>query len=450
MEDETGVESVSRQIESEFQKLKFTQTAGNSHYASRGPEDLEQRNASVVGFLQDDSRIEPLVGPTFHDPSFIQEAIAKYETMLDVLTSQSPRSDEDEMLIDKLIDKTGELFRYEELMHAAGAVALEDREARRRVASDLSAELIGGIDQAYFDGILYDLRDLAAHSQLAIAKELLERIGEPHLEEARIIELEDHARELIKQDLVDLYPGLQELIDRATMVGETVSPQDAVPLFQELLRIAGLDSEWTVELKSGGRSAETSSSRKVVYIGERRASFKNGLDALAVGFHEAIVHAGRAQGVSLPGYLDFEEGIATLLQQVISGEKRTPGVQYYLSIGLQLGMDRSEPRSYRDTFEILWRREALLMDRDGKEVDIEKARVQAQRQVHRTRRGGAVDTRDAAYFVGAQKAAAWLNGISELPAEERRQVLRLALSHRADPTLQHHVSYIEKQADVQA
>lgn len=80
------------------------------------------------------------------------------------------------------------------------------------------------------------------------------------------------------------------------------------------------------------------------------------------------------------------------------------------------------------------------MEQAGKEVDLVQARSNAQRQVHRTRRGGAIDTRDSAYFIGGQKAALWLNEITSLSADERQAKLIQVLSTRFDPTLPKHLA----------
>ncbi len=444
MTAEETPKSVSETIEEAYKRLTFTNTSGNSHYASSGPEDLARRNASINEFLGSDDIEEPSLSPTLHDKTVVDEAIEQYESMLEILIAQPNRSDDDEILIDKLINKTGELFRYEELSLAMGAAAVEDFTSHRRIASELSLEIMGGINQGAFGALLNELLDDAQSSDSTYGKELsslLERQPAPEKVQDSI-ELEDSTREIIGHDLKVLFPGLVEMLNDPDE-GPLTSEQ-AVPLFEQLQQIANLDDDWTVELNDG-KAAETSGVQKKVSIGRNRLKFPNRRAAIAVGFHESVVHGGRSEGISLPGSLDFEEGLATRLQQIISGEKRTPGVQYYLSIGLQAGADRGgEPRSYRETFEILWRREALLKEQAGKEVDLDAVRVQAQRQVHRTRRGGAIDTRDAAYFIGAQKAASWLNEIAELPAAQRRQQLALALTHRYDPTNPEHAAYIER------
>ena len=446
MTGEETPKSVAKTIEDEYRKLAFTKTSGNAHYASRDQVDLARRNESIDAFLNSDGITEPELSPTKHPKSAIDEAIEKYEVMLDVLISQPNRTEEDELLIDKIINKSGELFRYEELSLAMGAVASGDFHKHRRIASELSLEIIGGLNREVFGTLLNEHIGKAEMSDSQYAKELLTLVErQPKLDTVKdSIELEDNTREVLSEDLKVLFPGLREILNKPSQ--GRVSSEDAVPLFEELIGVADLSDGWKIELAEG-KAAETSGAAKKVTIGRDRAAFPSRRDAIAVGFHEVVVHGGRSEGLSLPGTLDFEEGLATRLQQVISGEKRTPGVQYYLAIGLQAGADRGgEPRSYRETFEILWRREALLRENQGYEVDVDAVRLKAQRQVHRTRRGGAIDTRDAAYFVGAQKAASWLNEIAKLPPAQRRQRLTLALTHRYDPTIPEQASYVERVA----
>lgn len=442
MNDQETPKTVAETIEARYRELEFTKTPGNSHYASRDEEDLARRNASVELFLASDDLEEPDIFPTRYEQTVIDKTIEEYESMLDVLMAEPHRTREDDILIDKIINKTGELFRYEELQLAMGAVACGDRQRHVRIASDLSLEIMGGMNEPAFSRLLGELTSLADSSQSHYGSELLALIKPERAEVSESsIELEDTTREVISYDLKNMYPGLAELLNEPET--GSLSPEEAIPIFKQLQDIADLSDEWQVKLDNS-KAAQTSGTEKVVYIGRNRARFKDRRTAIAVGFHESVVHGGRSEGISLPDSLDFEEGLATRLQQIITGEHRTPGVQYYLAIGLQAGADRGgEPRNYRETFEILWRREALLMEQSGKEVDIDKARALAQRHIQRTRRGGAIDTRDAAYFIGAQKAATWLNDIAKLPTVERRQQLALVLTHRYDPTNPDHVAYIK-------
>jgi hypothetical protein len=130
--------------------------------------------------------------------------------------------------------------------------------------------------------------------------------------------------------------------------------------------------------------------------------------------------------------LAFEEGFATAIEQIITGETRTAGEQYYLAIGLQLGLDRGgKKRDFRETHEIMWRRlvvEALV---NGDVISPEQAQVKAYDQVMRTNRGGAIDARDISYFEGSKRYT-WVNTIASLEPSERKRALRIALSGRFD------------------
>lgn len=430
-------------IKSEYLNLPFTQTSGYGHYAPTGA-DARVRDESTKQFLNDPSVTEPHLDPSRHSWETINQTIEAYDRLLTELAKNPHRSPEEDDLMDIIINKTGELFRYEELLLSLGNTALEERDEHRRLASDLSLEIMGGVNKPAFSTLVNELLDMADKSQSEIASELRKILKRQSVDNGggfNHVELEDTTRDVVRNDLYELFPGLQGLIG-AEDTGP-ISPSELVEICKKIQGLAGMD-EWNTELNDG-KSANTSSKDKTVFIGKDRATLKNQREAVALGVHEAIVHGGRAGGVQCAGTLDFEEGLATRLQQIISGERRTPGVQYYLSIGLQAGIDREgEARNYREVFEIMWRREVLLQEKAGKEIDIVEARALAQRQVTRTRRGGAIDTRDSSYFVGAQKAAEWLNGLAQRPTDERKRELLRVLTNRIDPTVPEHILMVEK------
>lgn len=423
-----------------FDQNPFTATPGYEHYLNPNTSATERQNR-IYEFLNNPDLTEPRqMMDGRHNTETVKETIELYGGLLDELmcTPSENRSQTHEELIDKIIRKTGELFRYEELQLALGSVASSDCLEHRRLAAELSLDIMGGIDKPAFAAMVNELIDLASNSQRKEATELLSLLEKQPIDGGghEVLGLNDETMKIIHDDLRNIYPEIGSMIDKASK--EPVPVDKAVDVCKAVIQVAGLPEEWSVQLDSG-KSAHTSIREKTVYYGENRADFPNELAAIGVAFHEAVVHGGRGSG---PGGLDFEEGLATCLEQVITGQKRVPGKQYYLSIGLQAGADRGgDPRNYRETFEILWRREVLLMEQNGGVVDIDKARSNAQRQVHRTRRGGAIDTRDSAYFVGAQKAAGWLNDIARLPEEERLEKLRHILSVRYDPTNPDHISY---------
>ncbi len=446
MNQEEAVPTLASQIATQFEATRFSQFSGNAHYAPLPGEDKQRRQEMVDAFLNGE-QIDPDDAPLLrYERDELLRTFEKYQAMLEVLLSPAHElTAEDEQLTDKIVDKLGELFRYEELILALGSKAVDEASEHKRLASNLSIEMLGGLNKEVFSVLLADVVDLAESSDSQYGSELLLLIGRPdNNPEAALekIELAEVTREIIKQDVMNMFPGIAELLERPSK--GPVSPEAALPIFARVKRAVHLPEVWRTILVEGSSSAETSSTEKTVSMGRERAPFKDSADAVAVAFHEFGVHAKRSEGMNVSGSPDFEEGIATRLQQIISGERRTPGAQFYLSIGLQEGLDRhGAKRGYRETFEVLWRREALLMERDGARVDLTRARARAQKQVYRTRRGGAVDTRDAAYFIGGQKAATWLNEIANLSENERTAKLSRVLSNKYDPTIDEQSRYIE-------
>lgn len=437
-----------------FSDIVFTQTPGYQHYTPRTPNELQVRDAGIAVFLEYDELDEPTVVAGRHDSETIVRSAELYEALLDELIRKKHRTQQDDLMVDVIIDKTAELFRYEELQLALASQAIGARERHRMAASDLSIEVIGGIDMPVFGALVNEVIAMAHASSLPEGEELLTLLREQSTscEYGDGFELSDDAMEILKIDLCTLFPGLDMLL--ADNRAGVVSPEDAVLYFEAVLKIAGrLSAEYRVE-NDEGRSARTSSRDGAIYIGRHRSSFSSSVEAVGVGVHEIIGHAYRSDNATrqvdeiarqpLPGYLDFEEGLATCFEQIITGKKRTPGKQYYMSIGLQAGADKGGvARSYRQTFEIMWRREVLLMEQAGGAVDVQVARMNAQRIVQRTRRGGAIDTRDSSYFLGAKKACDWLNEVASLPDDMRLAMLRWVLSAKFDPTNEAHVRVVD-------
>ena len=130
----------------------------------------------------------------------------------------------------------------------------------------------------------------------------------------------------------------------------------------------------------------------------------------------------------------FEEGLCTVFEQIVTGKGRTAGVQYYESIGFQLGLDRNgQKRNFRETLDLLWRHYALT---DGIKTadDIRAAKMKAYRMILRTSRGNAVDARDKSYNDGDQSVKEWLLQIKNSSDEQRCELLSWVLSGQFDPT----------------
>jgi hypothetical protein len=126
--------------------------------------------------------------------------------------------------------------------------------------------------------------------------------------------------------------------------------------------------------------------------------------------HEVGVHVQRrlngdrasfaALGSGLVGYEEAEEGLAVAMEQIYSGKTREAGVQYYTLLGLATGLDGNK-RDFRDTYEIGWRRQAMLKvvgsDKELTEEVVAKAKKQAYIQCVRIFRGTPCDLRGVVY-----------------------------------------------------
>src|SRR5690606_14238360 len=103
-------------------------------------------------------------------------------------------------------------------------------------------------------------------------------------------------------------------------------------------------------------------------------------------------------------------------------------------------------RSFRETYEIMWRRE-LANSGKFEEDDVEKAKNTAYGLVMRVSRGLAVDTRDLSYFNGNAKASEWFNYIATLPIEQAAELTRLTLITKGDPTNPRHLEYLRENSE---
>lgn len=436
-------------IVAEYNALEFSQVSSNEWFAVKTPAEKAEREEGEAQFRAEVALPEPDIAYPKLQPEIIRTTDDAYQTILQQLLhlEQTPEVD---IMINKVIQKLGELYRYEEVCSAIGSVAhAAERRRYLDIASDLSLETIGGIDTEDYGHMVNDLLDDAEQSRVPEVRELRGMVNRIEVTEVSpSFELKESTIQLLHDDILELFPQLADLYPEE---GRTYSPEAAVEHFRRFLDALWLYT-WKVKLGSGNK-VSASPATETVTIGEGREHFTSS-ELYAIMFHEVFGHARRASMAkrqsrvitrrALPGSLDFDEGFCTGIEQVMGGRRRIAGVQYYTSLGLQAGIDRSgRKRSFRETHEVLWRRELLLQEKAGQPIDFEKAKKSAQSQVQRTRRGGAIDARDSAYFLGAKKAYAWLNEIALLDKQERQQKLLWALSAVFDPTEEVHCEVID-------
>lgn len=221
-------------------------------------------------------------------------------------------------------------------------------------------------------------------------------------------------------DLVhERFDHLVEHIDpeKVYEVGDIV---DAV--HTALDNIGGVELGWEVVVVPNSSAIAVSAHQKRIEVGENRLAIK-GAKLRGRILHEVCVHAGRSMNAERAGwlsaaygqdgYLDFEESMATAMEDAYAGEFKSHGENYYLIAGLAYGLDNHSPRDFRETFEVMWRVNALGRVKEGRIDDesIRKARSAAFTSCLRLFRGttgrqkGVVYLKDLAYFKGQE--AAW-------------------------------------------
>lgn len=340
--------------------------------------------------------------------------------------------------------KLAELYRHKEVMRRLGWSA--NQALSRERAGSMTIELFGEIETEDFAHLITDLRQKATSlaGQSTEAKELLTMLGDiTSTTQEPDYEISAHAIEVLREDVYELFPGLEEIVQQASPDNAPVEEKAAY--WQHILDNVCGQGQTRVVLVEGNEAASTNAQEGTITIGRERIAGYSSQQLVKTGIHESIGHmvrglrAKQQEEASMrtpqAGNLAFEEGFATGLEQIITGETRIAGEQYYLSIGLQQGIDRQgQTRDFRDTFEIMWRRLIVEELVAGRKLSREEAQNKAYTQVMRTNRGGALDARDISYFNGSKYSYGWLNSISRLDKEARIDALNIVLSARIDAT----------------
>jgi hypothetical protein len=207
------------------------------------------------------------------------------------------------------------------------------------------------------------------------------------------------------------------------------SPEGIAEAMTEVLKKLDSSNElgWSVELVENSSSLAVSAHQKVVEIGAQRKTIM-GIDLKGKILHEVGIHAQRSMlaehagwvsaTYGMDGYLVFEEGAATALEDAFHGKYVEHGDNYYFMAGLAYGQDNHEPRDFSEVFEIMWRINALKKIQAGNDdIDIEEIRKTTYNSVMRIFRGsrmidkGIVYLKDLAYFKGQELAWSFLDGV---------------------------------------
>ncbi|MET0979932.1 MAG: tyrosine/phenylalanine carboxypeptidase domain-containing protein [Candidatus Saccharimonadales bacterium] len=449
-------------ISTTLSQAHYASVSSNEPYAvDSTPEQSALRQELSALYLQ-----HPTEWPEFNYPKLNVAALWESERIMQMALAEldNVQGDDDEIAImyEQVAVKLAEVYRHLEVVRGLGRTGLR-REVSRERAGQMTLEIFGEPNQAVFDDMLHaDIvaaRQPIGHPDVQLSNiraEFLELIGDKarHYapESDRVsYELEDTAIETLRADFYGLFPGLETI---PTSDKKSLTSKESLPWFDATLAAVGLTAKGWTSRPGEGKAASTNSGAKEVVVGENRSDFTD-VTVKTVPVHEVVAHGLRAQNASeqelavrqrpLPGYLAFEEGFGMALEQIISGEKRIGGVAYYLSLGLQLGMDQeiAEKRSFKDTYEIMWRR-SLLNKQNMTSDDIIAAKQTALQQTMRTTRGGSLDARDISYAEGARKAHQWLNDVATQEPTERQRLLKWVLSGKFDPTNQAHADIFQE------
>lgn len=448
-----------------YDEVPHTAVPSNVPYdTARLPAASEQRAAAKEAFMLGTDPWPAISYPKLESPSLDTSEHAYWKVLNGIITHEatvttSGAVDEADVLYERAARKLAEVYRHMEVRRL-GSTALHDRELSRQRAAEMSAELFGEPDPSTFRALLAEDvstalagRDAASVVRRRLADEYITGLGLTPLAAANFIEsysqtgsteLSDKAISVVSQDVAQIFPKLPEMI-AAFQSPTEVSPADAKPAFEQAIAVFGLDRKgWKVVVTDTSEAAGTYSRQKEIRYGRYRRNFSPA-SLIGVPVHEAL-HALRAQNAAeqslaarrgaLPDSLAFDEGFCVAMEQVVTGEKRVGGRQYYIQLGLQLGLDGNEgqTRTFRQIYELMWRQRVLADTADPTGESILKHKDAAYRSVMRTMRGNSSDFRDISYFDGFSKAVSFLNRLATLPTAQRQADLRWVLSGVFDPT----------------
>jgi hypothetical protein len=426
-------------VHAAFRAESFSGTGSNDWYAT-GP---GERNRTEVRneFIANESLNEPDIPYTKVGTIDYRHLEKVYGQML-----EEARIAGDDLFYEQVARKLAEMYRHKEVQRRVGGEAIDKALSIRR-AEQMNGEIFGELEQGDFDVVLSEhIANAQKISDHPIARDFLQAVGDREVsaEEGFDFELKPDTITKLREDLFTILPNLESTLASTEM--RPVDMDEAATWANRVIAAVGMDQDgWRSEKIPVKATAETTASKKLVSFGAERANFESTQHMNAVIVHEVVGHGYRAfnsarqeyptKRPTMPGTTDFEEGLATGLEQLISGKPRIAGKRFILAFGLAKGLDRGgEPRGFRETYDLLYQTLAIERLAAGQPVNELELRRKAYMECSRTRRGGAIDMRDISYFAGAKKAYNWMNEIAQLPEEERQAKLRWILSGRFDPT----------------
>lgn len=245
--------------------------------------------------------------------------------------------------------------------------------------------LYGGLDKMIFAGIIRHVRILSRRRGPAFKSSF------EHLEKS-LVEYDNHRLFVPKEETFQHYkhlfpkcfPHLYKTLS-GIRVAEEYSKDEIIETFEKALKSIGADKEgWKVVSSAGGTNIISAKYRKKLVVGEHfhpssTPRFKQ------IVAHEVGCHIQRAINDTNPkSHAQFEEndeGLAVMLEQLLTSRFTHKRILRYLAICLAIGVD-GKPRNFSEVYDILWRA-AYIISGDKK-----RGKKQAFYEAARAFRGG--------------------------------------------------------------
>lgn len=275
------------------------------------------------------------------------------------------------------------------------------------------------------------------------------------------------AGEIILNETASIGVAIHEIWDqKVEEFGDdyAAGPEDIVEMFEAALQLMDPTGEAGVgvELDPGASALSWDSSTMSIKVGDKRKAIESAEMVYKKFLHEGFIHGGRAiSGIKteLPvlgtglftnteraDYLTFEEGLATTVEEAVSGVEPkwdSTKLGHYINIWLA-----SQGNDFRSVFETAWRYRLLDQLKDNQEVDdalIAKHKSAAYTACVRIFRGTPTNlseqypgispitySKDLAYLNGRVIAMDYLADLHE--TQDEAGLMRL-MSAKFDPTV---------------
>lgn len=317
----------------------------------------------------------------------------------------------------------------------------------------LSRELYGDVETDVFNGLINQLKvqvsgleteDKAAQT---IKDELLAMLPEVEAGASVGTKPSQETVDYWQEALEDFYGGMLAHVPEGQ---EEFNAEQIRDIFEQIIRteFGEAAEDWQVVLEDATSITVKTAEKKIVIPNDRPPVTPEKLKELIV--HEIGVHMLRSimgEGTDMPllkvgmsEYYDSEEGVGKVTEQIVSGEYQPAGEQYYIAAGLMLGA-AGQPASFRQTYETIWRRQALEDFTASPEQQmtnelIAEAKDKAYTTVFRLQRGTnnpVVFLKDLAYFRGNHNAWKYLES-----AVGDEFAFSLIMLGKADPAISNH------------